>query len=134
MKLLLTGLSHKTAPVHLREKLALSEAAVPDALHELQHLGASEAMILSTCNRVEVLSRLHRDLEILSLADIFDATMTKAVEGRANGLALRIEDRRFEGYVYPSFHFAYFRKSKLAEQIGLQVGCFFNTPLRFLRR
>ena len=43
MKLLLTGLSHKTAPVHLREKLALREAALPDALHELQNLGASEA-------------------------------------------------------------------------------------------
>ena len=54
MKLLLTGLSHKTAPVHLREKLALPEAALPDALHELQNLGASEAVILSTCNRVEI--------------------------------------------------------------------------------
>jgi len=54
MKLLLTGLSHKTAPVHLREKLALAEAALPDALHELQNFGASEAVILSTCNRVEI--------------------------------------------------------------------------------
>jgi hypothetical protein len=35
--------------------------------------------------------------------------MAKAVERRANSLALGIEDRRFEGYVYPSFHFAYFR-------------------------
>jgi glutamyl-tRNA reductase len=33
MKLLVTGLSHKTAPVHLREKLAVSESALPDALH-----------------------------------------------------------------------------------------------------
>ena len=54
MKLLLTGISHKTAPVHLREKLAIAEDALPDALHELQNLGASEAMILSTCNRVEI--------------------------------------------------------------------------------
>ena len=54
MKLLLKGLSHKTAPVDLREKLALPEAALPDALHELQNLGASEAVILSTCNRVEI--------------------------------------------------------------------------------
>jgi glutamyl-tRNA reductase len=54
MKLLLTGLSHKTAPLHLREKLAMPEASLPDALHELQNLGASEAMILSTCNRVEI--------------------------------------------------------------------------------
>jgi glutamyl-tRNA reductase len=54
MKLLLTGISHKTAPVHLREKLAIAEGALPDALHELQNLGASEAVILSTCNRVEI--------------------------------------------------------------------------------
>src|SRR5580704_14152058 len=54
MKLLLTGISHKTAPVHLREKLAIAEDALPEALHELQNLGASEAVILSTCNRVEI--------------------------------------------------------------------------------
>jgi glutamyl-tRNA reductase len=54
MKLLLAGLSHRTAPVHLREKLAVAEAALPDALHELQNLGATEAVILSTCNRVEI--------------------------------------------------------------------------------
>ena len=53
MKLLLTGVSHKTAPVHLREKLAIPEAALPQALQELQKLGASEAVVLSTCNRVE---------------------------------------------------------------------------------
>src|SRR5580704_16049437 len=54
MKLLLTGISHKTAPVDLREKLAIAEGALPEALHELQNLGASEAVILSTCNRVEI--------------------------------------------------------------------------------
>ena len=54
MKLLLAGLSHKTAPVHLREKLAVAEAALPDALHELQNLGATEAGILSSCNRVVI--------------------------------------------------------------------------------
>jgi glutamyl-tRNA reductase len=53
MKLLLAGISHKTAPVHMREKLAIGEAVLPDALHELQNFGASEALILSTCNRVE---------------------------------------------------------------------------------
>lgn len=53
MKLLLTGVSHKTAPVHLREKLAIPEATLPQALQELQKLGASEAVVLSTCNRVE---------------------------------------------------------------------------------
>jgi glutamyl-tRNA reductase len=54
MKLLLTGLSHKTAPLHLREKMAVPERSLPEALHELQNLGATEAVILSTCNRVEI--------------------------------------------------------------------------------
>ena len=53
MKLLLTGLSHKTAPVHLREKLAIAEASLPRVLQHLQKLGAAEAVVLSTCNRVE---------------------------------------------------------------------------------
>ena len=53
MKLHITGLSHKTAPVALREKLAIAENALPKALEHLQKLGATEALILSTCNRVE---------------------------------------------------------------------------------
>jgi glutamyl-tRNA reductase len=53
MKLLLTGLSHKTAPVTLREKFAIPEATLPRALQNLQKLGATEAVVLSTCNRVE---------------------------------------------------------------------------------
>jgi glutamyl-tRNA reductase len=56
MKLLLTGLNHKTAPVELRERLAIS----PDNLAEetralLEHPGIREGIILSTCNRVEML-------------------------------------------------------------------------------
>ncbi len=53
MNLHITGLSHKTAPVALREKLAIAEQVLPKALRDLQKLGATEALILSTCNRVE---------------------------------------------------------------------------------
>jgi glutamyl-tRNA reductase len=71
MKLLLTGLSHKTAPVHLREKLALPETALPEALHELQHLGASEAVVLSTCNRVEIALTSPDDEEPTAIVERF---------------------------------------------------------------
>ena len=55
MKLLLTGVSHKTAPVEVRESLAFSEEALPAALKDLQtRPGVTEAVILSTCNRVEI--------------------------------------------------------------------------------
>ena len=49
------GLSHHTAPVALRERFAFGEARVPVALQALRKMGlADEAVILSTCNRVEV--------------------------------------------------------------------------------
>jgi len=55
MKLLVAGVSHKTAPVEVRERLAFSESALPAALHDLvSRQGVVEALVLSTCNRVEI--------------------------------------------------------------------------------
>ena len=55
MKLLITGVSHKTAPVEVREGLAFSEETAPEALADLSARdGVEEALILSTCNRVEI--------------------------------------------------------------------------------
>lgn len=56
MRFLVTGLNHKTAPVELRERLAFAKESLPDATRELlSSPGVHEAMILSTCNRVELL-------------------------------------------------------------------------------
>jgi glutamyl-tRNA reductase len=55
MKLLLTGLNHRTAPVEVRERLAFEEKTLPAELDNLRRQpGLIEGMILSTCNRVEV--------------------------------------------------------------------------------
>src|SRR5947207_4365776 len=55
MRLLTTGVSHKTAPVEVRECLAFREDSLPAALADLHaRAGVSEAVILSTCNRVEI--------------------------------------------------------------------------------
>ncbi len=55
MKLLITGVSHKTAPVEVRECLAFREDSLPAALENLKaRTGVHEAVILSTCNRVEI--------------------------------------------------------------------------------
>lgn len=55
MKLHVTGLSHKTAPVDVRERFAFDAVALPEALHELTGgAGFHESLILSTCNRVEI--------------------------------------------------------------------------------
>jgi glutamyl-tRNA reductase len=53
--LLLVGVSHKTAPVAVRERLAVEPDAVDGALAELATLpGVREAVMVSTCNRVEL--------------------------------------------------------------------------------
>ncbi|MFZ5587105.1 MAG: glutamyl-tRNA reductase [Thermodesulfobacteriota bacterium] len=57
MNLVLLGINHKTAPVQLRECLAPAAEDLPAMLHQVMALtGVREAMILSTCNRVEVLA------------------------------------------------------------------------------
>ena len=55
MDLLVVGLNHHTAPVEIRERLAFADEELPAALETLMaEDGLREAMILSTCNRVEV--------------------------------------------------------------------------------
>ena len=55
MSIIVLGLSHHTAPVALRERFAFGEARIPVALQILRDSGAAEeAVILSTCNRVEI--------------------------------------------------------------------------------
>jgi len=57
MQLALVGLSHKTAPVEVRERLAFNNDALRLALKSLVgRRDVSEAIILSTCNRVEVVA------------------------------------------------------------------------------
>jgi glutamyl-tRNA reductase len=49
------GLSHHSSPVELRERFAFGEARIPAVLQLLRDEGiADEAVILSTCNRVEI--------------------------------------------------------------------------------
>ncbi|MEQ1440455.1 glutamyl-tRNA reductase [Fontimonas sp. SYSU GA230001] len=57
MALVTLGLSHHRAPVEARERLAFTEADLPSALQRLHALpGISEAAILSTCNRTEIMA------------------------------------------------------------------------------
>jgi glutamyl-tRNA reductase len=58
MKFQLIGVNHKSAPIEVRERLAIPESRLPEALRRLaEHPGVDEGMILSTCNRVEVLAQ-----------------------------------------------------------------------------
>lgn len=55
MSIIVVGLSHKSAPIEVREKLNFPENTLPDALRKLMsYEGVRESLIVSTCNRVEI--------------------------------------------------------------------------------
>ena len=58
MNFQLIGVNHNSAPVEVRERLAIPESRLPHALRSFtQHPGIDECLILSTCNRVELLAQ-----------------------------------------------------------------------------
>ncbi len=57
MTLLLIGVNHKTAPIEVRERIAISREDLPETTRALAAVpGVAECMIVSTCNRVEILA------------------------------------------------------------------------------
>ena len=54
MQLLVLGLSHKTAPVQIREHFAIPDEALPRTAEAARAAGATESFVVSTCNRVEL--------------------------------------------------------------------------------
>ena len=55
MSLLVLGLNHRTAPIHVRERIVFGPERLPPALQALHALpGVQEALIVSTCNRTEL--------------------------------------------------------------------------------
>lgn len=72
LTIVLVGLNHKTAPVELRECLAFSKEEILSALEVLpQHLSISEVVIISTCNRVEILMTCNNPEEARKAAKSF---------------------------------------------------------------
>src|SRR6202140_697079 len=55
----LIGVNHKTAPVEVRERLAIPDSRLPEACKRLaEHPAIAEGMIVSTCNRVEFIANM----------------------------------------------------------------------------
>lgn len=92
MKLLLVGLNHRSAPVEVRERLAVDDVAPP-----LQKLVATdeidEAVMISTCNRVEVIA-LTRNLE--GARHRLRSFFSRDLGGDVAGDELRVEDHLYE--------------------------------------
>jgi glutamyl-tRNA reductase len=65
--LVLLGINHNTAPIEVRERLAIPAERLADATRSLLHQpGIREGLILSTCNRVELLT-LQDDTEAAAI-------------------------------------------------------------------
>ena len=59
--IVVVGLSHKNAPIEVRERLAVSKGNVPEVIGRLLAQPAiGEAVVLSTCNRVEIYAAAKR--------------------------------------------------------------------------
>jgi glutamyl-tRNA reductase len=57
MRYQLIGVNHTTAPLEVRERLAIADSRLPDACRDLTaYPGIEEGMLISTCNRVEVVA------------------------------------------------------------------------------
>ena len=54
--LLVAGVNYRTSPVALRDRFALVETDLPAALDMLKQAGVGEAVLLATCDRVELVT------------------------------------------------------------------------------
>jgi glutamyl-tRNA reductase len=73
VKLRILGVSHHSAPIEVRERLAIAESRIAEASLRLAgEPGVQEALVLSTCNRVELIACGESPLEMRAfIADYF---------------------------------------------------------------
>ncbi len=84
--IVVVGLSHRTAPIAVREKLVLDAAGLPDFLKALvQHPQVGEALLVSTCNRVELVAAGRAGFDS-NLNDVAKACVD-ALDAHAPGIA-----------------------------------------------
>ena len=70
----LIGLNHRNTPVEFRERIAFAPDELVHALKELRdRFGLREGMILSTCNRVEIVGRADQTSHVLEMMETFIA-------------------------------------------------------------
>ncbi|GAT68029.1 glutamyl-tRNA reductase [Planomonospora sp. ID91781] len=98
MSILVVGLSHRTAPVALLERVSVSGDALAKLLHDVQRSECvAEAMIVSTCNRVEVYAVVDRFHAVVSEVTALLAVHSGVpVEQLVPHLYVHYEDRAVE--------------------------------------
>jgi len=95
VSVLVVGLSHRTAPVALLEKVAVSGDALTKLLHDVQQdEHVAETMVISTCNRVEVYTAVERfHAAVNAVTRLLGAHSGVAEEALTPHLYVHYEDR-----------------------------------------
>jgi glutamyl-tRNA reductase len=100
--LAILGLNHRTAPVAIREQLAYAEGEISQALRRLrgQSSSISEAALLSTCNRVEVVAVTSEPARAFDDAAAFLAADRGVQPGEIAPSLYRIEAREAARHLF----------------------------------
>ncbi|GAA0374368.1 glutamyl-tRNA reductase [Acrocarpospora corrugata] len=95
MTMLIVGLSHRTAPVALLERVTVSGDALLKLLHDVrQDAHVSEAMVVSTCNRVELYAEVDKfHGGVTALTDLLAAHSGVPQEQLTRHLYVHYEER-----------------------------------------
>ncbi|MEV0145098.1 MULTISPECIES: glutamyl-tRNA reductase [unclassified Nonomuraea] len=98
MSVLAIGLSHRTAPVAMLERVSLTGDALVKLLHDVQQdTSVAEAMVVSTCNRVEVYTTVDRfHAAVTSVCDLLSVHTGVAPEELTPHLYVHYEERAVE--------------------------------------
>ncbi|MFI6293768.1 glutamyl-tRNA reductase [Nonomuraea sp. NPDC050790] len=98
MSVLTIGLSHRTAPVAMLERVSVSGDTLSKLLHDVQQdVCVAEAMVVSTCNRVEVYAAVDRfHAAVTAVSRLLSVHTGVPVEELTPHLYVHYEDRAVE--------------------------------------
>ena len=81
------GLSHRSAPIEVRERLSIGKQRIPTFLSELVSAGAAtEAFLISTCNRVELVAAGPKGADLEQVRE----ACVRALEREAPGIGAHL--------------------------------------------
>lgn len=98
MSVLVVGLSHRTAPVALLERVSVSGDSLVKLLQDIQQdVHVAETMVVSTCNRVEIYAEVDRfHAAVTSLSRLLSTHSGVPMEQLTSHLYVHYEDRAVE--------------------------------------
>ena len=105
--IVVVGLSHRTAPLEVRERLSVSADILPEVLARLSaRPELSEAMFLSTCNRVEVFAASPREDTVREATRAVREVLAQQGGGEADGMRPYLYEREGQDAVRHIFRVA----------------------------